>query len=210
MRSQVGRVGLRMPVGLRAGIVIGAALALVGVAVGTATGVQQAFQAVLVVNPASSPVPVVGARADGTLAVSGSVNVTASSPLPVAGTINVGNLPSTQPVSGTVSIGAVTRIIDSGTTSIPSFDFAYLVNNKDVSAYKSVSLYVNIASSAANQELVASTSDGGNIFPIEIFSVTDPQFVRSWDPAPPNITLLWNSSYGSTVVVDWMLIGRTD
>lgn len=33
------------------------------------------------------------------------VTNTSSSPVPVAGTVNVGNLPGTQPVSGTVSVG---------------------------------------------------------------------------------------------------------
>jgi len=40
----------------------------------------------------------------GTSTVSGSVTV-ANTPLPVAGTVTVGNLPATQPVSGTVTVG---------------------------------------------------------------------------------------------------------
>jgi hypothetical protein len=76
---------------MRAVIVIGAALALVGAAVGTATGAVTPFQQVVVVNAPSSPIP-----------VSGTINV---ANLPTNQSVTVSNFPTTQAVSGTVQIG---------------------------------------------------------------------------------------------------------
>ena len=90
---------IRRPSGLRAGIVIGMALALVGIAVGTATGAATPFQQVIVVNPASSPIPVVQ---------QGSVSV---SNLPTTQSVTVGNFPATQAVSGEVQIEQV-RVVN--------------------------------------------------------------------------------------------------
>jgi hypothetical protein len=62
--------------GVRAGIVIGFAIALVGLLAGTATGVATPFQQVVVVNPASSPVNVSVTNPTQVQTVTGSVNVT--------------------------------------------------------------------------------------------------------------------------------------
>ena len=78
------------PSGLRAGIVIGSALALVGLAVGTAAGVDTPFQKVLVVNAPASPIPVTGTVNVG--------NATANQ------TVTVSNFPATQSVSGSVTV----------------------------------------------------------------------------------------------------------
>jgi hypothetical protein len=77
--------------GMRVGIVVGAALALVGVAVGTAAGVDTPFQKVIVANTPASPIPVVG-----------TVNVGNT---PSNQNVTVSNFPATQPISGTVSVG---------------------------------------------------------------------------------------------------------
>jgi hypothetical protein len=84
---------LRRPSGWRGGLVIGLALALVGASVGTATGAVTVtpFQQVVVVNPAASPIPVTGTINVG--------NTPANQP------VTVTNFPSTQKVSGTVDIG---------------------------------------------------------------------------------------------------------
>ena len=54
---------------------------------------------------------------------------TSSNPVPVAGTVNVGNLPATQPVSGTVSVGNLpaTQPV-SGTVSVGNFPATQSVN----------------------------------------------------------------------------------
>ena len=76
--------------GFRTGIVIGVAVAILGLAVGTATGATTPFQQVLVVNPPASPIPVVQ---------QGAVTI---SNLPTS--VSVNNFPANQPVSGSVSV----------------------------------------------------------------------------------------------------------
>jgi hypothetical protein len=85
------RAPLRRPSGLRGGIIIGLALALVGAAVGTATGAVTPFQLVVVKNTADEPVP-----------VTGTVNVGNT---PANQNVTVSNFPTTQAVSGTVNVG---------------------------------------------------------------------------------------------------------
>lgn len=83
----------RISRGFRSGIVIGVALAMVGIVVGTATGATTTpFQQVLVVNAPSSPIPV---------AQQGAISI---SNLPSNQSVTVSNFPATQPVSGTVSV----------------------------------------------------------------------------------------------------------
>jgi hypothetical protein len=77
--------------GLRIVLVFGVALALVAVAVGTATGAVTPFQQVVVVNPPESPVP-----------VTGTINV---ANLPGTQDVEVTNFPETQAVSGTIDVG---------------------------------------------------------------------------------------------------------
>ena len=91
MEPSTGRSRLLRPSGLRGGIVIGMALALVGVAVGTATGAVTPFQLVIVKNTAEEPVPVVG-----------TVNVAS---FPSDQQVTVSNFPETQEVSGTIDVG---------------------------------------------------------------------------------------------------------
>jgi hypothetical protein len=69
------------------------ALALVGLAVGTATGATTPFQQVVVVNAPASPIPVTGTVSVGNTPANQDVTVT--------------NLPETQPVSGTVSVSGL-------------------------------------------------------------------------------------------------------
>jgi hypothetical protein len=83
----------RMTRGFRTGIVIGMAIAILGLAVGTVTGATTPFQQVLVVNAPSSPIPV---------AQQGAVSI---SNLPADQSVTVSNFPATQPVSGTVNVG---------------------------------------------------------------------------------------------------------
>ncbi|MEO5965182.1 MAG: hypothetical protein ABIR11_06930 [Candidatus Limnocylindrales bacterium] len=95
MERAAARFGVQRPRGLRGGVVIGLALALVGAGVGTASGAITPFQQVVIVNTASNPIPISGT-------ISGSVNV---GNFPANQNVNVTNLPATQAVSGTVSLG---------------------------------------------------------------------------------------------------------
>lgn len=91
-------------VGPRAGIVIGLALALVGVAVGTATGAVTPFQQVVVKNTSAEPIPVTGTISVGNAPANQAVTV---SNFPATQAVTVSNLPSTQAVSGTVNVGSL-------------------------------------------------------------------------------------------------------
>lgn len=82
----------RVTRGFRAGIVIGVAIAILGLAVGTVTGASTPFQQVVVVNAPASPIPVVQ---------QGAVSV---ANLPANQAVTVSNFPATQPVSGSVSV----------------------------------------------------------------------------------------------------------
>ena len=82
----------RVTRGFRTGIVLGLVIAALGIAVGTVTGATNItpFQQVVVVNAPSSPIPVVG-----------TVNVGNT---PATQNVAVQNFPATQPVSGSVSV----------------------------------------------------------------------------------------------------------
>ena len=92
------------PGGLRAGIVIGLALALVGVVVGTATGAVTQFQMVVIKNTATEPVPVAGTVNVGNTPANQNVTV---SNFPTTQAVTVGNFPATQTVGGTVRLDDV-------------------------------------------------------------------------------------------------------
>ncbi len=94
------------PTGMRAGIVIGLAVAMVGALVGTAAAVDTMFQKVVVVNAATQPVP-----------VSGTVNVGNA---PSNQNVTVSNFPATQPVSGTVTVA--NSVATKGFETTASFD----------------------------------------------------------------------------------------
>jgi hypothetical protein len=87
----ITRRASRRPSGLRAAIVIGLALALLGALVGTATGAVTQFQMVIIKNTTSEPIP-----------VAGTVNIGNT---PANQNVTVSNFPATQPVSGTVNVG---------------------------------------------------------------------------------------------------------
>jgi hypothetical protein len=102
---------IRRPNGLRAGLVIGVALALVGGVVGTATGAVTPFQQVIIKNTSAEPVP-----------VSGTVNVANT---PANQPVSVTNFPATQAVSGSVNVGnfpVVTKKFEQAVTLDSGFD----------------------------------------------------------------------------------------
>jgi hypothetical protein len=90
--------------GLRAGIVVGSALALIGAAVGTTAAVDTMFQKVVVVNAANQAIPVSGTVNVGNAPSNQSVTVTN---FPTTQTVSVSNLPTSQTVSGSVRINDV-------------------------------------------------------------------------------------------------------
>lgn len=106
MEPSTGRSGLHRPSGLRGGIVIGLALALAGAAVGTATGAVTPFQQVVVVNSPAQPIPVTGTVSVGNTPANQNVTVTnlSGNPVPVSGTVNIGNVPATEKVSQVFSL----------------------------------------------------------------------------------------------------------
>jgi hypothetical protein len=118
MRVAFDTERLHVPPAVRAGIVIGSAIALAGIGVGGIRGsTSNQVPLVYVANPSSSPVPV-------SVTNQGSAQT-------VTGTVNVGNFPSTQPVSGTVSVSnfpssetakvaPATKAINTGTLSLDS------------------------------------------------------------------------------------------
>ncbi len=130
-------LGPRVTRGFRSGIVLGLVIAALGIAVGTATGATTPFQQVIVVNPPASPIPVVG-----------TVNVGNT---PSNQNVTVTNLPATQPVSGTVSTVAntVTKAywdlanVDAG----DSFNFVVPGGGMNVT-------YLRVSDSAATSEAV--------------------------------------------------------
>ena len=82
----------RVSRGFRTGIILGLVIAALGIAVGTVTGATTItpFQQVVVVNGPASPVP-----------VTGTVNIGNT---PANQTVTVSNFPATQAVSGSVSV----------------------------------------------------------------------------------------------------------
>jgi hypothetical protein len=95
MSSNVPRVSR----GFRTGIVLGLVIAALGIAVGTVTGATTPFQQVVVVNPPSSPIPVVG-----------TVNVGNN---PANQGVTVSNFPASQVVTGSLAeTTKVTRVYD--------------------------------------------------------------------------------------------------
>jgi hypothetical protein len=95
------RFGAGRPRGFRAGIGIGLAVALLGAAVGTATGAVTPFQQVIIRNGPTEPVPVTGTINVGNTPANQNVSVTN---FPSTQTVSVSNFPATQPVSGTVNV----------------------------------------------------------------------------------------------------------
>jgi len=124
------------PSRLRAGVIVGAALALVGLFVGSVTGAVTPFQQVVIVNAPASPIPVAGTVTVDNQPANQDVTVTN---LPAnAVPVTVTNLPLTQPVSGTVNIGnlpamqTVTKVYSEQLTWDASetleFDFGQTIN----------------------------------------------------------------------------------
>ena len=135
----------RLPGGLRAGLLIGVGLGLVGAMVGTAAGATTPFQQVVVVNPAASPIPVVQ---------QGSVSI---SNLPANQSVTVSNFPATQPVSGTVSVTpqvanknyASNAVIELGEDHDFIFPSAINVSALTVSSSDSMLVTMNIVGTGA-------------------------------------------------------------
>jgi hypothetical protein len=97
------------------------ALALVGAAVGTATGAVTPFQQVIVKNTSAEPIP-----------VTGTVNVANT---PANQPVTVTNFPASQPVSGTVNVGSLplvtkkfTRHVVWGVNEEVSISFGQTIN----------------------------------------------------------------------------------
>lgn len=128
--------------GTRLGIVIGTAVALLGIGVGGAMAGSTTNPYVFVANPPSSPVPVAVTNQGSAQTVTGTVNVgnfpTTQS---VSGTVNVGNLPTTQDVhvtnSSIVAGQPLARTVYGNSVSIDAggnhtYDFGGTINVREV------------------------------------------------------------------------------
>jgi hypothetical protein len=135
--------------------VIGVAVALVAIAVGTAAGADTPFQKVVVVNTPASPVPVVG-----------TVNVGNT---PANQNVTVSNFPATQPVSGSVTVAnTATKVynnsasIDAGDRhnfTIPNGMNVIFVRVDDLSlTSESVTVYLRVASGVDTKIFEGDTS----------------------------------------------------
>jgi hypothetical protein len=107
--------------GFRTGIVLGLVIAALGIAVGTVTGATTItpFQQVVVVNPPASPIPVTGTVNIGNTPANQTVTVSNfPATQPVSGSVSVSNFPATQPVTVANSIAnkgfQSTAVIDAG------------------------------------------------------------------------------------------------
>lgn len=88
--------------GFRTGIVLGLVIAALGIGVSTVTGATTItpFQQVVVVNPPASPIPVTGTVNIGNTPANQNVTVSNfPATQPVSGSVSVSNFPATQPVS---------------------------------------------------------------------------------------------------------------
>jgi hypothetical protein len=115
MPRSVSASRLRPSRGARIGIILGGAIALVGIGVGGAMGVSPSNPVVYVGNTAASPVPV---TLQGTGTISGDVNSAQKGTWNVGitgtPTVNVGNFPA----SGSVKIAPATEIFGTGRISL--------------------------------------------------------------------------------------------
>jgi hypothetical protein len=111
MSRSISRSSFRPSRGARVGIILGAAIALVGIGVGGALGVSSSNPVVYVGNPPSSPVPV---TLQGTGTISGDVNAVQKGTWTVGisgtPTVNVGSLPA----NSSVRIAPATEIFGTG------------------------------------------------------------------------------------------------
>jgi hypothetical protein len=148
----------RVTRGFRTGIVIGMAVAILGLVVGTATGTTTPFQQVVVVNGPASPVPV---------AQQGAVSI---ANLPANQSVTVSNFPATQPVSGSVSVdnlpGAVLakKTLNEHVTldadGFKEFFFNVNVTNIFVRNHDEDSIVIHVGLNTANDSVAIYEGDG--------------------------------------------------
>lgn len=200
------------------------------------------FTNVVVGNTTSNPVPVTVQNTDpngavkvheqGTASVaqSGDWNVrvanTADHPVPVSGAVSVSNLPATQPVSGTVDVGnfpsnfpaaPTTEVIAHGVTTVPAGDVpTVFVDNKDVSDYREVTLYLLPSTTGGTGQLCIADTAGPDqsVFTLDEFGFGDSTdiglpTIKTYQPAPPNFRLECFNNLSQDVQDRWMLVGRT-
>jgi hypothetical protein len=165
-------------------------------------------------NPPASPVAVHETNTDG----NGNIKVHEQGTVQVGGSVSVSNLPSTQPVSGTVNVGnfpaaPTTDIIASGAFTL-NLAGAVLFGPADVSAYRELTLYMKVTTGGAGH-CTFLTFPGA--FPtgnddIEVDSVAignNPDVIKTIDAVPPKIQLNCDLDGFTPVPIKWMLAGRT-
>lgn len=187
----------RIPIGLRAGVIVGVALALLGAVVGTASGVTP-FQNVVIANLPTDPIPVTG-----TVSVA---NLPAT--LPVSGTVDIGNLPESGGLLKVAMPIAQTEAIGTGSgLALPASTSTSVFGPTDVKEYRTVRLSLSLSTCNDNgtSTAVDLSADG-----ILLLAENMTHCFQSWVLEVPGRTLslaVYNGS-GSAEAMDWELVGR--
>jgi hypothetical protein len=157
--------------------------------------------------------------------VTANQGVPGASPWPVAasGTVNVGNLPATQPVSGTVNVGNLPAVQTvAGKSNVVKSASLQTVGGRalidtgtlDTTAYRSLRLYVNCVPSVLgdcpNVQVSVFAQDTG--FTLDSFPLSDTTTVSKVEDVPGTSVdiQIVNGEPTDSVVIDYSVIGRTN
>jgi hypothetical protein len=150
-----------------------------------------------------------------------------ASPWPVAasGTVNVGNLPATQPVSGTVNVGnlpAVQKV--AGLSDVVTSASAQTLlartfidtGSLNTTAYRSLRLYFNCTALVSSGDcgpgvVVTLYAQGGTKFTLDSFTLSDNTSVTRVEDVPgTSINIEIVNTAVNDVKLDYSVIGRTN
>lgn len=182
------------------------------------------FTNVVVGNTTSNPVPVTVQNTDtngavkvheqGTanVAQSGDWNVgvtnTADHPVPVGGSVDVGNFPD----------APTTKVIAHGVTTAPGGDVGVVVvPDTDVSAYREVTLYLQPSTTGGSGQVclprtISADNSNMTLDSFQFGDATDTSglvTIKTYNPAPPNFGMGCFNNLSQDVQDTWMLVGRT-
>jgi hypothetical protein len=200
---------------------------LVLLVTGWGSAMASSVSSVLVTNTASNPAQVHEA---GTANVH-VTNTDANGNIKVAeqGTpsVNVQNFPSSQTVSGSVSVdnlpaAPTTDLITDGEVTVPAGQATHLAGGS-VSQYREVSFYLSLPQAPGKTavDVICSVSTaellpGGGVtigtpiaFRLDTFTFTGDDTIKTYEPAPPNVNIQCHNADTNDVTFDWMLTGRT-
>jgi hypothetical protein len=159
-------------------------------------------------------------------------------PVTASGTVNVGNLPATQPVSGTVSVGNFPATQEvSGTVNVGNFPTNLQIGGQtsvladvagqdmtpgepietsfiDVSTYRSVRVYVSctpVGGGCSDVGVQVRTKPGATQYALETFQAVDFGAVtKIYDTPGTNFQLALFSHAIGDVTISYTIVGRTN